>query len=293
MDFIQSVVAHHIDAGKIERDGYGLRYQIEGSGLSTFVIGSAIYYPRTFSENLRKHLRLAFVDHRCFALSRKAEENPRLELDIILDDMEHVRIKLGLGRMVVVGHSGHGFMALEYAKKYPEHVSHVVLIGHGPDLSAKSAEMADQNWQAAASVARKAALEDGLLRLSEDQKRPLTPSQLFIRQYVRHGARLWYDDQFDASTLWEGVDINIPLFSYVWGTVFRDIDITKGLDIFKKPVFLALGKYDFLVGAAAWDDVLNKFHDITKHVFEHSGHTPQYEEAGLFDQKLLTWLSSH
>ncbi len=43
-------------SGIIEIDGFKLRYAIEGSGKPALVIGSAIYYPRTFSQNLRNHL---------------------------------------------------------------------------------------------------------------------------------------------------------------------------------------------------------------------------------------------
>ncbi len=46
--------------------------------------------------------------------------------------------ELGLGRIVIIGHSGHGYMPLECAKKYPEYVSHVVMISTAPYLSAAS-----------------------------------------------------------------------------------------------------------------------------------------------------------
>lgn len=48
--------------GSIYREGFELRYCVEGSGLPAIVIGSSIFYPRSFSENLRKHLRMAFID---------------------------------------------------------------------------------------------------------------------------------------------------------------------------------------------------------------------------------------
>ena len=38
-------------------------------------------------------------------------------------------------------------MALEYAKKYPENVSHVVMIGIAPSLSPIHAAAAEQYWQ--------------------------------------------------------------------------------------------------------------------------------------------------
>ncbi len=292
MIFNQNTVFHNISSGIIERDGYGLQYCIEGTGISALVIGSALHSPRIFSENLRKHLRLAFVDHRCYATPPKTVNNSTFELDVILDDMEYIRKKLDLGRIVIMGHSGQGYMALEYAKKYPEHVSHVVLIGLGPDFSLKSQEMANQYWKDLASSVRKAALEENLHQLLKDQNVELTPSQQFIKQYILNGPRIWYDYRFDSSSLWEGVEINVPLVNHIWGTIFRDIDITKGLEKFEVPVFLALGRYDFLIGEPSWGSVVKKFHNINLHVFEYSGHVPSYEESDLFDHKLLEWLSN-
>jgi len=39
----------------------------------------------------------------------------------------------------------------------------------------------------------------------------------------------------------------LHFIDYLWGEVFRDIDITKGLETFDKPVFLGLGQFYFLV----------------------------------------------
>ena len=52
------------NTGSIEIDGFKLRYRTEGTGTNVLVIGSSIYYPLNFSQNLRKFLRLHFVDYR-------------------------------------------------------------------------------------------------------------------------------------------------------------------------------------------------------------------------------------
>src|SRR5262249_3904562 len=72
-----------------------LRSRIEGSGTPTLVVGSAIYYPRTFSQNLRRHLRLVCLDHRGFAPSPGPVDTGEFALDAILDDTEKARRELG------------------------------------------------------------------------------------------------------------------------------------------------------------------------------------------------------
>jgi proline iminopeptidase len=280
--------------GSIEAGRFHLRYRIEGTGTPAIVIGSSIYYPRVFSENLRKHLRLVFLDHRGFAPSPGPVENAEFDLDKLIEDVERARRELELESVVVIGHSGHAFMALEYAKKYPDNVSHVVMIGIAPDFGTASDELMERYWHDSVSPERKAVLEENQRRLPDEKLAGLSPGEQFIKRYVRDGPRTWYDPRFDALPLWEGVELNMDMINYVWGTVFRDIDVTKGLDTFDRPVFLALGRYDFLVAPpSSWTPIRSKFRNLTVRVFERSGHTPQYEEAALFDEELLRWLSRY
>ena len=101
--------------------GFQLQYCQDGKGLPAIVVGSALYYPRTFSQHIRKHLRFTYMDHRGFAPHPgHSLTQAEYELEVIIDDIEHLRQHLGLDQIVIIGHSGHGFMALEYAKKYPK-----------------------------------------------------------------------------------------------------------------------------------------------------------------------------
>jgi proline iminopeptidase len=85
----------------------------------------------------------------------------------------------------------------------------------------------------------------------------------------------------------------MPILDHLWGEAFRDIDIARGLDRLDVPVFLGLGRYDYLVAPyATWAAYREHFKDLTVRVFENSGHTPQFEESALFDAELMQWLST-
>lgn len=282
------------DTGSIATGKFNLRYRIEGTGIPTIVIGFPTYYARVFSQSLRSHLGLVFLDHRGSALSPGKMDTKEFALDRIVDDIELARQTLRLGRIAVIGHSGNAFIALEYAKKYRANVSHVIMIGIAQDLSAASGEATEKNWQRLASPERKAVMEENLKRTTDEQLAKLPSEKAFVRTYIRNGPRTWYNPRFDASPLFEGVVANMDMINYVWGQVFRYIDITQGLDTFDRPVFIALGRYDFLVAPpSSWDPIKAKFRDLTVRVFEQSGHTPQYEEPALFDAELLRWMKVH
>ncbi len=282
------------DTGTIAAGKFQLRYRIEGTGTPAIVIGSAVYYPRVFSQNLRKHLRLVFLDHRGFAPSPGPVDTTEFALDAILDDIERARKELGLGRVAIIGQSGHALMALEYAKKYPANVSHVIMIANSPNYSAAFLEANNRYWEESVSPERKAILKENRQRVPDEKIDSVPPDEQFAKWYIREGPRFWYDPRFDSSPLWEGVQFNRDMYHYVWWRVFRDIDITQGLDTFNRPVFLALGRYDFAVGPPSlWDPIRPKFRDLTVRVFERSGHTPPYEEPDLFDAELLRWMKDH
>ncbi len=287
----QSTIA---DAGAIDIGPFKLRYRKEGTGVPIMIIGSSIYYPPTFSPDLRKHLQFIFVDHKGFVLPTSEVDNTAFELNVLVDDVERIRQALNLKRMIVLGHSGNSFIALEYAKKYPQHVSHVVMIGISPNLSPANKAAAEQYWQDSVSPKRKATMERNMQQCSDEQLAQLPADQRFMQRYLRDTPRIWYDFDFvEAKKLWDGVQLNMQMFDYVWGIIFRDIDITQGLDQLDKPVFLGLGRYDFLVAPpSAWDTVRSKFKDLTIRVFEKSGHTPQLEEPELFNRELMQWLAS-
>jgi proline iminopeptidase len=285
-------IANNSNSGTVNIDSFLLQYKIEGKGLPAIVIGSVNQYPQAFSENLREHLQLIFIDHRAFVAAPKDRENETFELDTILDDIDQIRQALNLDQVIIVGHSGHSYMALEYAKKYPKHVSHVVMIAISPNLSLEHQSAAALYWQDMASDERKAIHNARLQQCSDEVLNQLEPGERFIKEYISKGAKYWYDLETDGSFLWTNVPMNMAIFTHLWRDTFKTIDLTQGLADFNKPVFLALGLYDFAIAPfTAWYPIRDKFKQLDLFVFEKSAHVPQWEEAELFDERLLQWLS--
>lgn len=278
----------------IEIDGFKLRYYIEGQGIPVLVIGSAIYYERTFPKNLLDHCQMIYFDNRAFGGTASKEFNKAdFELDKILLDIEMLRQYLNIDKFVVAGHSGQSYMALEYAKKYPEHVSHVVMIGIAPTHDQKSHAWAEDNWQSLASEERKAQLAKNLKKWPDDLINSLSDSEKFAQNYIRSTPKIWFDYNFDAVALWDDVELNSPGFNYIWGELFPKLDITQGLENFDTPTSVMLGKYDGIIAPPeSWNAVKDKFKRLKIHVFNESGHTPQLEEPAVFSEQLLNFIIS-
>jgi len=75
---------------------------------------------------------LVFYDHRCNGRSEGAPVSS-MTWENLTADADALRQKLGFAKWAVLGHSFGGHVALEYALRYPESLSHLVLLDTGGD----------------------------------------------------------------------------------------------------------------------------------------------------------------
>ncbi len=122
--------------------GAELFYSTRGKGPTCLVL-SAIGtkpYERQTPRELSDRLRLVYVDLR--GAGRSTGEPTDLTFDALADDLEAIRGDLEVERIAVLGHSILGMLAIEYGRRRPASVSHVIAVGTPPsgDLARLSAE---------------------------------------------------------------------------------------------------------------------------------------------------------
>lgn len=76
---------------------------------------------------------LVFYDHRCNGRSRGADVTS-MTWENFTADAEALRQKLGFDKWAVLGHSFGGMVALEYALRYPQRLSHLLLLDTCGDI---------------------------------------------------------------------------------------------------------------------------------------------------------------
>jgi proline iminopeptidase len=280
-------------AGIVDAEGTQLRFRVEGHGEPCLVVGSSVCYPRVFSQELREHLQLIFADQRHFADPRHfVSADPSFSPDQIsaqtyADDAEQVRRALGLGDVVVIGHSIHAVTAQDYARRHPEHVRGVVAIGAAPHEDPAEVE---RLWQAEASAERKEILARHLAELTPEVRASLSPAELFVREYVANGPRLWCDPARDASWLWDQVVPDMPVLDRLV-ELFQTYDMAEAAADIPAPVLITHGRYDYDNPYTLWEQHRhNLLPQHTYTLFENSGHFPPLEEPERFDQTLLAWI---
>jgi proline iminopeptidase len=89
-------------------------------------------YLRPELDRLAGSFRVVYYDQRGRGRSAGGVRPGDVSLRSEIEDMERVRSELGSESVAVLGHSWGGVLAMEYAVRHPERVSHVILMGTAP-----------------------------------------------------------------------------------------------------------------------------------------------------------------
>lgn len=269
-----------------------LWYTTLGTGTPCFVISAAgiPIYERMTSIKLAQRLQFVFVELR--GTGRSGGNIVDLTFDTMSDDLDALHAHLGLGRGLVWGHSVHGVLAIEYAKRRAASVSHAVAIGAPPRFTDTGAFSAKQKrfWTEDASAERKAILAANHAALApEVVQTTLTSGESFIASYVANGPVYWYDPKFDATPLWADHVVRPEAAVHIFGTLTPGWDIER-LDPIGVPLFVALGRYDYSVPYVIWEGLDTRLTSATIRRYERSGHYPHWEEPQAFSVDFFAWL---
>lgn len=280
--------AQPAERGTVKLPGFDVPYVVEGAGRPCIVYGLVEYGRRAFSDRLKGELRCAYVQTRLAIPAVLADPARPFTVDAAVEDLEAVRAALGMNRFVLVGHSIMGTVALAYALKYPDRVAQVVSVGPVPALSPALERIAAEKWETQASPERKAIYQQARAALTPEALAKMSPAQAVVADVVADAAKRWYDLRFDERPLLSRDEFNVPVTTQLFGSEYH---LFQGDGLVKPRVFLAVGRFDFAAPLEAWTGQRARFRDLAFEVFEKSGHVPQVEEAGAFDDRLLAWLS--
>jgi len=120
-----------IQEGYVDANGVMVYYKAFGKGDPLVIVhggpGASHDYFLPHLVPLARTNRLIFIDERGSGRSEKLEDVKQYTVERMADDVEAVRVALGLGRINLLGHSYGGVLAQAYAFKYQDHLKHLVL----------------------------------------------------------------------------------------------------------------------------------------------------------------------
>jgi len=240
-------------------------------------------YFRPWLDNLAEHARIVYLDLSGCGASPSTDE---ISLERWADDVEAVREAAGCERVTVFGHSMSTWIALQYARRWPEHTAGIILCNGAPvfdytqDIIAAAAErlspaqLADFETISAART-----FDDATFRRLFLSVLPL----YFHRYEDAFGARIALPMRFDARVYLHARD------SYLTG-----YDCTPSLESIEVRTLVLTGRDDVITPPeCAAVRLVERLPNATLHVFEESGHFPFIEEPEAFTRVVVSWLGGN
>ncbi|MFH1852449.1 MAG: alpha/beta fold hydrolase [Candidatus Neomarinimicrobiota bacterium] len=220
-------------------------YKIVGSGTPTFILhgGPGDTHDTMLQlQDLADQYRLIFYDQRAAGRSTGDADTANHTVEQFVEDLEQLRQQLAPEKINLIGGSWGALLALQYAMKYSENISSLVIMST-TGIRAEAMESFSAIKESRRTTADSLALEE--IFASDGFQRRLPESwEKFWRVYFRSycynptyadSIHLWLRD-----TTWTAV----PGRYAGLGRFFRNYDLAPGLNRITCPTLIIYGDYD-------------------------------------------------
>lgn len=253
-----------------------------GAGTPTLVMHGGLgldhTYLRPWLDDLGSVAELTYYDHRANGRSAPCDL-AALGHETWVADAERLRRHLGHDRVVVLGHSYGGFLALEYALHHPDSVAGLVLVSTAAVMT---------HWeQIHANIDARNA--------SQEQRRGFTgepwASDEDFGNWLAAALPLYFHRPRADVMAAMAADMRISAaVSTVSGACMATFDVRSQLSQIDVPCLVVAGRHDFIMPVECTSGPLaDGLPNAQLLVFEESGHFPFIEEHASFITGAKTW----
>jgi proline iminopeptidase len=198
-------------------------------------------------------------------------------------DVETLREWAGAERFVMAGGSYGGFIAMEYAIRYPQRLTALVLRDTSADHENEKAarENALKSTRVEIDVEKLDRINNGLVRDNDD-----------LRDCWREILPL-YDHVYDPAAVEAKVEATFYRYqthNFAFAVNQPNYDIKAALPKITCPTLVTVGRDDWITPVESSRTIVELIPDARLVVFEKSGHSPQIEEADLWRKTVREFL---
>lgn len=260
-------------------DGYPLLLMHGGPGLDHWSLGPF--------RQLADRFTLVFYDHRCNGRSTGAPVES-MTWENLTADAEALRHRLGFEQCAVLGHSFGGHVALEYALRYPQSLSRLVLLDTG----------ADSHWsqQNAAELMTKRGYSRKKVELvrrwfnGEFTQREFYSMSMRIGGAYYHGPFLWAMAKAMVDGGWRSKP-RPETFIFASRHLIKGWTVKDRLAEIRVPTLVMAGREDFVFPPDCQEELAAGIPGARLRIIEHAGHEPHEEQTSEVMEVVREFLS--
>jgi pimeloyl-ACP methyl ester carboxylesterase len=226
-------------------------------------------------RRLSDQFTVVFYDHRCNGRSVGAPVES-MTFENLTADADALRASLGFERWAVLGHSFGGQVALEYALRYPDRISHLILLDTA----------ADSRW--ARENAPKVVLERGYGREKAELVRRWFHGEIAPKEMFRILMQLGpiYDPHMSLFGLLREIvlegrhtKLRPEAFIFAFRTLLREWSVMDRLDAIVPPTLVIAGRDDFIFPPECQQALAAGISGARLRLIERAGHNPHEERT--------------
>ena len=270
-------------------DGVRIYYVENGAGSEVLVAPAALYLEPLLLDDLSVDRRVIFYDPRNRGQSDSADLSS-VSLDRQIEDLEELRIALGLERMMLLGWSAYGLEMAVYTMRYPEHVNRLIQISPiapAASLLEQFADTREQKIDHAAVEELDHRADAGEFDDTPEEYCRLRAALTIPANFVNANLANQVPDECIHSNEWEK---NRTKYFRAYFATYGDFDLRQDLKNLNVPRLIIHGREDGipLEGARAW---VEGYSDARLIVVSPSGHLPFIEQKGAVLAAIKTFLN--
>jgi proline iminopeptidase len=238
-----------------------------------------------FTGRLAHNRQVVLYDQRGDGESKLLRPNAPQDMNAQVADLEAVRVKLGLNRFDLMGHSWGGLLAMAYASAHPEHIEKFILVDSAAPAWKDTIylfdkvfpDVAPMHWVGASQQrGQQSAATDPL----QGEHLAHFFDMLFYSEQNRAGFLAHIGDPGESKAVNQAV-----------GESISTVDLTANLPHFNFPALIITGRYDMNVAPLTAWKMYKAIPGAGIAILEKSGHLPFYEEPERFSQIVNDFLS--
>ena len=230
-------------------------------------------------EPLADQFTLIFYDHRCNGRSEGAEAST-MTFENLTADAEALRQALGFEQWAVLGHSFGGNVALEYALRYPQSLSRLVLMNTGGDqrwVNQNAPEILAKRGYNAETVEAARRFYNG--QVTVDEYFPTLVK--FLGAYPYHRSIIYNPTFLRLATKvgWgPPMKMRPEALIFGYGQLLQGWTVMDRLHEIQVPTLVLAGRYCFLFPPEHQAILADRIPNAHLELVECAGHNPQMEQ---------------